>query len=97
MKKIEMYIEHIKEELDGACYYAEKYIELKNSKPQWAKMFHDMATQELNHAQNFKDMGESVYAEISKTYMPEDTAEHWERCLHRYADKSAKIKVMLSM
>ena len=34
---------------------------------------------------------------ISKTYMPEDTAEHWEHCLHRYADKSAKIKVMLSM
>ena len=56
-----------------------------------------MATQELNHAQNFKDMGETVYAEISKTYMPEDTAEHWEHCLHKYADKSARIKIMLSM
>ena len=42
-------------------------------------------------------MGETVYAEISKTYMPEDTAEHWEHCLHKYADKSARIKIMLSM
>lgn len=83
--------------IDGAEEYAEKYIELKVNNPQWAKLYHDMSNQELLHAQNFKEMGESIYAEMKNTYMPEETEEKWEHCMRKYADRVAKIKVMLSM
>lgn len=97
MKKVQEYIDHIKDEIGSAYDYAEKYVELKTSNPQWAKMYHDMSTQELIHAQNFKTMGESVYEGIKSNYMPEDTQERWERCLRKYTDKVARIKVMLSI
>lgn len=97
MKKIQEYIDHIKEEVDDAHNYAEKYVELKTSNPQWGKMYHDMSTQELVHAQNFKTMGESVYNDIKATYMPEATHEQWEKCLRKYADKVARTKMMLNV
>lgn len=97
MRKINKYIDHIKDEVDRAEEYAEKYIELKVNNPQWAKLYHDMSNQELLHAQNFKEMGESIYAEMKNTYMPEETEEKWEHCMRKYADRVAKIKVMLSM
>ena len=34
MKKIQEYIDHIKEEVDDAHNYSEKYVELKTSNPQ---------------------------------------------------------------
>lgn len=34
MRKINKYIDHIKDEVDGAEEYAEKYIELKVNNPQ---------------------------------------------------------------
>lgn len=81
MRKINKYIDHIKDEVDGAEEYAEKYIELKVNNPQWAKLYHDMSNQELLHAQNFKEMGESIYVEMKNTYMPEETEERWEHCM----------------
>lgn len=95
MKKIKMYLDRIKDELHGAKNYAECYVYYKTSKPEWSRKYHDMAMQELNHAQNFKDMGTQEYEEISKTYISQKCKEEWEDCMWKYADKVARIKMML--
>ena len=50
MKMIERYIESLCEELDGAVEYAEYYIIYKTARPQWARMYKEMAESELQHA-----------------------------------------------
>lgn len=97
MKKIDYYIDHIKEELCGAKEYAEKYIEYKLSKPTWAKMYNEMALAELTHARYLKEMGEQCWAELSQTYTAHDVVEDWEKCMNKYTDKVAWIKQMLAM
>ena len=72
MKRLEMYMDSIKDELCSARDYAESYVYYKNMKPQWSKMYHDMAMQELQHASNLKEMGmedQCVITSVSLDYL----------------------------
>lgn len=97
MKKIKMYINHIKNELHSANEYAELYVYYKTIKPEWARKYHDMSMQELVHAQNFKDIGTQEYEDISKTYISQECSKKWEDCMLKYGDKVARIKIMLGV
>lgn len=94
MKKIHKMINHIKEELCGACEYAEKYIIYKNTKPEWSKMFSQMAEDELDHANALYEMGDEWASTIS--YVPEEDKEAWEKCKAKMAEKVAEVRLLLS-
>ena len=94
MTKIDRYIETINEELDGAKMYAEFFIEYQKKNPNWSRMFSEMATQELTHAEYIKTMAEE-FAE-GLPWMPEEAKDKWEHCMRHYGEKVAVVKLMLS-
>lgn len=94
MKKVDKYVDGICDELHGAMCYAEKYIEYKNTNPQWARMYSEMANNELSHADNLKTIGEADITALS--WISDDDKEKWEKCMTKFADKYALVKLMLS-
>lgn len=94
MKKVKYYICHIKEEMHCAEEYAEKYICYKQSHPQWSKMYSEMATAELNHANYLQIIGNEAISALS--WVPEKCREHWEKCIAHKAEKEALVRLMLS-
>lgn len=94
MKKIEKMINHVKDELKGAFEYSEKYIIYKNTHPEWARTFSEMADDELDHAQALHKMYDEWINTLS--YLPEDDKEAWEHCGAKMAEKIAEVKLLLS-
>ena len=94
MKKVDKYKDSIKEEIDGAMEYAENYIVYKNTNPQWASIYHEMALQELNHAENLRMIAQEAMNTIS--YIPEEDSEAWKKCQKKNAEKVGIVKFMLS-
>lgn len=94
MRKMKKMRCDLKDELQGAEKYAEKYIFYKNSKPEWAKMYHTMAMGELEHV----DMLHTMYDESVKemAYIPEEDLMEWEHCVKMAAEEIAMIKLLLS-
>lgn len=98
MRKIKKYAHDIKDEVCGAMDYAEKYVEYKISKPTWAKYYKTMAEQELQHAAYLHEMATSEIEELKKTYTPpEEMLEAWEQAHHKYIDKAARVRQLLTM
>lgn len=85
------------DEVDGACEYAEQYIVNKKSYPQWAKMYHEMAQDELKHAQYQYDIAENRIKEIQQTYKSDEDVSAWEHLMIKYVEKTAMVKHILSM
>lgn len=94
MKKIHKMIKHIKEELCGACDYAEKYVIYKNTKPEWSRLFAEMASDELDHATSLHKMGDEWAETVS--YIPNEDKEAWEHCGAMVAEKTAEVRLLLS-
>lgn len=94
MKIVHNIICGIKEEIHGAMSYAERYLEYKASKPDWAKRFAEMAQQELVHADYLGQIGQEKISALP--WMSEDDKDAWEHCNSRVAEKTAVVKLMLS-
>ena len=94
MKKVHKLIKEIKEELCGACKYAECYIIYKNTKSDWSRLYGEMASDELDHASSLHKMGDDWLSTFS--YMPEEDKEAWEHCGAMVAEKTAKVRLLLS-
>lgn len=94
MQIIDYYIDHIKDELDGAKEYAEKVVEYK---PQLAKMYQEMAQAELNHAKYLVDMGNQCYAQITEIYAPQELEDEWNKILKRYTERTALARHLLDV
>ena len=94
MKKVERMRDCLKEELDGAQKYAEKYIYFANTKPEWAKMYSEMARQELKHA----DMLHTIYQQAfdDMRWVSDEDREMWEKCIDHKAEVTALVELMLS-
>lgn len=98
MRKIRKYAEEIKDEVHGAMKYAERYIEYKLSRPNWAKYYKTMAEQELQHAAYIHEIAMSEINELEKVYTaPAEMLECWESAHHKYLDKAARVKQILTM
>lgn len=98
MRMVHMYIDHIKDELDGAREYAEKYIDFKaRGHSNRANAYKGMAQDELRHAGTVYEFAVQDMEAIGSIYtLPDDVAEAWDHFLKHYADCSAKIKMMLA-
>lgn len=94
MKRVDMYLDKIKDELDGAMDYAEKYISYKTDKPQWSRMYGEMATDELKHAEYAKSIAQQYIDGLA--WAPEEVMDQWNHCVAHYGEKVALIKLMLS-
>ena len=93
MKKICKMIDKIMDELHGARSYAEKWVEYMNMKTTWAKMYHEMAEQELNHAKYLKVMLDEFYESMG--YKNEKTVKAYEDAIEHYARCVGEIKMIL--
>ena len=94
MKKINKMIKHVKEEICGACNYAEKYIIYKNSKPEWSRLYAEMANDEMEHALTLHKMYDEWMKELS--YIKEEDKEAWEHLGAMVAEKVAEVRMLLS-
>lgn len=94
MRVIEMYIDLIDDELNSAKEYAERYLEYKTSKPQWAKMCADMASDELKHADYIREIAQQTADGLS--WMPDATKDKWSWCIGHMGERVALVKMMLS-
>lgn len=99
MKQIHKAIENIKEELEGAKDYAEKYIDSKaRGNMQRAEKYLEMAKDELKHAGYLRDMALQDLEGIKKVYeLPDELEEVWEHEHKRVLECMAVVKHMLSM
>lgn len=94
MEKVKNMMCHIKDEADGAKKYAEKYIFYVNSKPEWAKLYSEMARQEAQHARNLHKMYQDSVDEMR--WVPEESLEEWEHCVAKMSETLALVELMLS-
>lgn len=94
MKKIDKMRCHLKDEVEGAKNYAEKYIFYANSKPVWAETYARMAKQEVEHAKNLHKMYQESVEEMK--WIPEDALEEWEKCVNYMSETIALVEIMLS-
>lgn len=98
MKIVCKMIEHIKDELDDAAEYAEKYLENKKSAPETASMYKTMSSDELKHATMLKDIYTAKFEDMRKSFaIPVDDEDAWVHCHKRYAEREAQIKHMLTL
>ena len=90
---------HIYEELEGACDYIKKAIELKALDAAMSKIFVDMSAAELNHATQLHKMFGEYYAKVTGAYKeePEYLVEVKDRIEEVFPEKSAKILLMHEM
>ena len=91
--------EHICEELDGACDYIKKAIELKAMDAAMSKTFADMSAAELNHATQLHKMFGEYYVKVTSVYKePPDYLVEIQNFLgEKFPEKSAKILHMHEM
>lgn len=88
------------EELEGACEYIKKALELKISNPSWAKQYVEMSAAELNHATAQFKMFEEHYTNITSTFSEEQKAampwlsEVRSEIVDLYSERYAKVKAM---
>ena len=94
MYKVDDMIKHVEDEVIGATHYAEDYVMYKNSKPVYAKMYAEMSSQEMEHANNLSEIYKSSLDEMA--FVPEEDKEKWDCCQKKLAEKEATIKYMLS-
>lgn len=99
MKKIKDYVDHIKDEVEGAKEYAEKYVECKaKGDMQRANKYREMANDELKHATYIHEWAVAEIAEISRVYKPPvEMQEKWEHEHKKYIEDVALVKTILGM
>lgn len=99
MKKIAEYVDKIKEELCGAKDYAEMYVQFKSDgDTAWASKFKGMAEDELRHSMLIHDLAVAEIDKVGKVFTaPAEMQEAWEKSHKDYVEKSAWVKMMLTM
>ena len=99
MKAIKRYVDVLKEEIEGAQEYAERYVECKAAgEAQKANRYKEMAHDELKHAMYIHEWAVAKIEEVSKVYTPPVKMEEAWRLAHKeYVEEVATIKKMLEM
>ena len=93
---LEYFKDHIAEELDGACDYIRRAIEIKPMEMAWASHFVEMSAQELNHAQRLFTMFNEYCTILGNNYpnLPDYIKHTREEVVANYTEMTAKIKHM---
>lgn len=94
MTMLQRYADWLCDELESAMEYAEYYIIFKNSKPNYAKMYKEMASAEVQHAEYIRQMTQDFADGLS--YISENDKECWTKLLQKQVDVEQKVQIMLS-
>jgi len=98
MKKIKELVDWIDDELEGAKCYAEKYVYKKSKGSQWAGTFHQMAEDELKHAEAIHRLAVEEIEQIQTVFQaPASMEEAWNKSHKEYVEKAAWVRQMLAM
>lgn len=99
MKKIQVLVDQIDEEIEGAKDYAEIYLDYKaKGNSNWASKYKSMAEDELRHAMYIHERAVEEITELNKVYTPPvDMQEKWDVSHKKYVERVAWIKQMLAM
>lgn len=98
MKKIKKYVSMIKDEIESAECYAEKYIEsLAMGESSAAEKYKLFAQQEIEHGMFIHQIAEDFITKVSKVITPpEEMKEKWNEAHLDYIEKVREIKSMLA-
>ena len=98
MKKIKKYVDMIKDEIESAEEYAEKYVESKAmGETSYAEKYKLFAQQELDHAMFVHNLAEVFIDKVSKVITPPaDMKEKWESAHIECVSKVDEIKAMIA-
>lgn len=99
MTIIKDYVDKIKDELEGAKGYAEKYVECKvKDDMHSANRYKEMANDELKHAMYEHEWAVKTIEKMrSHITPPEDMLEKWEKAHKEYVQDAAWIRQMLEL
>lgn len=99
MKIIQKMADSIKEEMEGAKEYTEKYLMLKaEGGVTNANRYKEMALDEIKHATYLHDEVVQKIEELKGTYtVPVDMQEKWDKMHKEYIEQMAYIKTMLNL
>ena len=99
MTIIKKYVDKIKEELEGAKGYAEKYVEFKTKDEMpTANRYKEMANDELKHAMYEHEWAVKAIENLkSHIAPPEEMLERWGKAHKEYVEDAAWVKQMLSL
>ena len=67
MKDIKLLVEHIEEELEDACTYAELALEYKNKDQDLAQMFYKLSNDEMTHKDSLHNAVVRIIADYKRT------------------------------
>lgn len=94
MTMLQRYVDWLYDELESALEYAEYYIIFKNSKPNYSKMYKEMASAEIQHAEYIRQMTQEFADGLS--WISDHDKENWACVLQQQADTEQKVQIMLS-
>ena len=99
MKKIEMLVDMIDEELSGAENYIRKALDYKEKKPDLAEMFYRLSADEMTHVDTLHSHVKDIITDYKrKNGEPPAVMEALYEYLHkRHITKAAKITNMQNM
>ena len=96
MRVIKELVDHIKEEVEGAMEYANKYAEYKVLGSPRASTYKQMAYDELSHADKIHEFAvEEIQKARAVMTPPVEMEEKWEHEHKKFIEEVAKIKMML--
>ena len=94
MTMLQRYADWMCDELHSALEYAEYYIIFKNSKPNYSKMYKEMASAEIQHAEYIRQMTQDFADELS--WISDNDKECWTHLLEKQAEVEQRVQLMLS-
>lgn len=99
MTIIKDYVDKIKDELEGAKGYAEKYVECKvKDDMHSANRYKEMANDELKHAMYEHEWAVKAIEKMREHIIPpEEMIKRWEKAHKEYVQDAAWIRQMLEL
>lgn len=93
MKDIKLLVEHIEEELEDACTYAELALEYKNKDQDLAQMFYKLSNDEMTHKDNLHNAVVRIIADYKRTTgePPIEMAAVYDFMHKRFMERAEKI------
>lgn len=88
----------IEDEIDGARCYAKMALELKDERPDTARIFYNMSLAEMQHMENLHAMVVEIISEYRRTKgdPPAVMMELYEYLHEKHIEDATEVKVMQS-
>lgn len=96
MKLIKTISSYIEDEIEGARDYAKMALELKDSRPETARIFYNMSLAEMQHADNLHAVVVDLIGEHRRTKgePPAVMMELYDYLHEKHIDDATEVKVM---